>query len=361
MSGHVALRTRQGAFTLDAAFELADGGVTALFGPSGAGKSTIVHAVAGLLRPESGRIVIGGETLFDSDANLCVAIRARRLGVVFQDTRLFPHLSVRGNLVYGWQRAPEKSGPGEIEHVVHLLGLEAVLDRKPRTLSGGERSRVALGRALLMRPRALLLDEPLTGLDATRKGEILPYIERVRAEARIPILYVSHAIDEIMRLADRVVVLGNGRVVAEGSLFDVTARLDLATGKAMFPGTVLNAVVVSHDHEFGLTELKIDRERLVVPAMAHTIGSSVRVRIDAQDVMLALSRPEGISANNVIPATIVDMCSHDGTATDVLLQVGQARLMARVTRRSAGRLGLQPGTNVFAIIKAVTVGGRAES
>lgn len=358
MTGHIAISTQLGAFVLDAAFELPDSGVTALFGPSGAGKSTIVHAIAGLMMPAKGHITIGGETLLDTTRNIAVPARQRRLGVVFQDSRLFPHLSVRGNLLYGWRRAAEPCDADEVDRVTRLLGLENFLERKPRTLSGGERSRVALGRALLMNPRALLLDEPLTGLDATRKGEILPYLERIRDEAKLPILYVSHAIDEITRLADRIVVLNAERVVAEGSLFDVTSRLDLASGQAMFPGTILNAVVAAHDREFGLTELAIGGERLVVPAMARTIGDKIRVRIDAQDIMLALSRPADISANNILPASIEEMRPHDETAMDVKLRLGETRLLARVTRRSVERLGLQPGGKVFAIIKAVTVGAR---
>ncbi len=358
MTGHIAISTQLGAFALDAAFELPDSDVTALFGPSGAGKSTIVHAIAGLMMPAKGQITIGGETLLDTERNISVPARQRRLGVVFQDSRLFPHLSVRGNLLYGWRRAAAPCGADEVDRVTRLLGLENFLERKPRTLSGGERSRVALGRALLMGPRALLLDEPLTGLDATRKGEILPYLERIRDEEKLPILYVSHAIDEITRFADRIVVLNAGRVVAEGSLFDVTARLDLASGQAMFPGTILDATVAAHDRPFGLTELAIGGERLVVPAMTRNIGDKIRIRIDAQDVMLALSRPSDVSANNILPAIIEEMRAHDETAMDVKLRLGETRLLARVTRRSAERLGLAVEGDVFAIIKAVTVGGR---
>ena len=237
MKTGVTLQHRLGDFTLDAAFEFGETPcVTALFGPSGAGKSTVLAAIAGLFRPQSGRIAIAGETLFDSERGIFVPARERRVGIVFQDTRLFPHMSVHANLLYGWRRAGTRAPGQTIDAVIALLGLEMLLARKPRTLSGGERARVALGRALLMSPRALLLDEPLAALDAPRKAEILPYLERLVEETKIPMLYVSHALDEVTQLADRMVVLNEGRVVAEGSLFDVTARLDLFTGKHLLPG-----------------------------------------------------------------------------------------------------------------------------
>ena len=213
MSDPSSFATRFGAFRLDAAFEFGDrAGVTALFGPSGAGKSTVINAIAGLLRPEFGRIVLGGETLLDTDRGVSIPARARRVGVVFQDTRLFPHLTVKANLLYGWQRTNAKADAPGIDAVISLLALERFLDRRPRTLSGGEKSRVALGRALLMNPRALLLDEPLAALDAARKAEILPYLDRLVRETKIPMLYVSHSLDEVARLADRMVLIDKGRV-----------------------------------------------------------------------------------------------------------------------------------------------------
>ena len=358
MTSGVELHCTQGAFRLDAAFAFGDVAcVTALFGPSGAGKSTIIHAIAGLSHPQAGRIVLGGQTLFDSDRGLFVSPRERRIGVVFQDTRLFPHLSVRANLLYGWRRSGSPDGAKTIDDIVALLGLAPLLDRRPRTLSGGERSRVALGRALLMNPRALLLDEPLAALDAPRKAEILPYLERLVRETKIPMLYVSHALDEIARLADRMVVLDKGRVVAEGSLFDLTARLDLFTGAHPIPGTVLEAPIRRHDAAHGLTELAFGSETLVVPAISRGLGDKVRIRIDADDVMLALERPNAVSANNVLPA-IVAAIRPDGVNADIQLSLGEARLIARITSRSLERLALQPGTPVFALIKSVTVGGR---
>lgn len=354
----IALQHRLGAFTLDAAFAFgATPGVTALFGPSGAGKSTIINAIAGLLRPDAGRIALNGTVLLDTARGVSVKARERRIGIVFQDTRLFPHLDVKANLLYGWRRASDKAELSRIDAVIALLGLEAFLTRQPRTLSGGERSRVALGRALLMNPRALLLDEPLAALDAPRKAEILPFLERLVRETKIPMLYVSHSLDEVARLADRMIVLDKGRVLAEGSVFEITARLDLLTGKALLPGTVLEAAIAGHDMAHGLTELRLGEQVLVVPHIDRAAGQKVRIRIDAEDVMLALTRPEGISANNILPATIAAI-SQEASHADVRLELGEARLIARITRRSLERLKLAPGTRVFAVIKSVTVGGR---
>jgi molybdate transport system ATP-binding protein len=361
MSGSIRLAHRLGDFTLDAAFAFGgDPGVTALFGPSGAGKSTIISAIAGLFTPDAGRIAINGEVLFDRENGIFVPSRARRIGVVFQDSRLFPHMSVQANLLYGWRRAGARAGAANTDAVIALLGLESLLARKPRTLSGGERGRVALGRALLMSPRALLLDEPLAALDARRKAEVLPYLERLVRETAIPVLYVSHALDEVARLASRMVVLNQGRVVAEGSLFDVTARLDLFTGKPLLPGAILEAAIAGHDEAHELTELALGGELLVVPRIARAVGEAVRIRIDADDVMLALSRPEDVSANNVLAATIAAI-RVDGPNADVQLALKGAHLVARITRRSLERLQLKPGLAVFALIKSVTVGGREQS
>jgi molybdate transport system ATP-binding protein len=357
----VRLRHTLGAFHLDAAFEFGDvPGVTALFGPSGAGKSTVINAIAGLAKPEFGKVVLDGETLIDTDRGIWVPARARRVGVVFQDSRLFPHLSVKANLLYGWQRSHQKAGTPGIEAVIALLALDGLLDRRPRTLSGGEKSRVALGRALLMNPRALLLDEPLAALDAPRKAEILPYLDRLVRETKIPMLYVSHSLDEVARLAERMVLIDKGRVVAEGSVFEVTQRLDLIAGKELLPGAVLEARIAGHDEGHGLTELVLAGESLVVPSIAKPVGETVRIRIDAPDVMLALSRPEGVSANNILPARVAaieEMRAH----ADVQLSLRDARLIARITRRSLERLALKPGVEVFAVIKSVTVGGREHS
>jgi molybdate transport system ATP-binding protein len=358
MNAEIAIAHRRNGFTLDAAFRFFTPGVTALFGPSGAGKSTLIHAIAGLFRPDEGHIRIDGETLFDSRTGVFVPAPARRLGVVFQDARLFPHLSVKDNLLYGWRRAKDRAEAGEIDRIIQLLGLDRLLARNPRSLSGGEKSRVALGRALLMRPRALLLDEPLAALDAARKSEILPYLENLRDAARLPILYVSHSLDEVARLADRMILIADGRTVAEGSVFELTARLDLTGGRALLPGTVLEGTVSHHDAAYGLSEIAIGEEKLTVPYTGKARGEKVRIRIDPEDVMLALNRPEGVSANNILPVRIAALKRGEDAHCDVQLAFGNARLIARVTRRSAERLALREGMTVFAVIKSVTVGGR---
>ena len=358
MSADIELRHRLGAFELDAAFNFGSApGVTALFGPSGAGKSTIIGALAGLMRPSFGRVVLAGASVLDTERGIDLPARERRVGVVFQDARLFPHMSVRANVLYGWHRAPEKAERARIDAIIALLGLDALLARRPRTLSGGERSRVALARALLMNPRVLLLDEPLAALDAPRKAEILPYLERLVRETKIPMLYVSHSLDEVARLADRMVVLDKGRVLAEGSLFDITGRLDLLTGKHLVPGAVLEAAIAGHDEAHGLTELAFAGEILVVPYIPRASGEKVRIRIDPEDVMLALIRPDGVSANNILPASVA-VIHQDQANADVQLNLKEARLVARITRRSLERLSLREGTAVFAVIKSVTVGGR---
>ncbi|MEQ8346709.1 MAG: molybdenum ABC transporter ATP-binding protein [Sneathiellaceae bacterium] len=357
MTLQVALRHGFPGFDLDVAFDCPGSGVTALFGPSGAGKSSTVQAIAGLLRPREGRIVLEGEVLLDTETGAFLPPQRRRIGYVFQDLRLFPHLSVQGNLLFGWRRTGRRLGRAEIDRLVELLGIGHLLHRRPRALSGGERQRVALGRALLADPRLLLLDEPRAGLDQARKEELLPYLERLRDERRVPILLVSHALTEVARLADSLVVMQQGRVLASGSLFDLLARPDLAPLAAgPDAGAVLQARVTAHDTAHALTELQLDGgARLLVPALPAAPGASVRLRILARDVTLALDPPQRISANNVLPASILDLRPGAGPEMDVALAVGDARLLARITRLSAARLALAPGLAVHAIVKSVTV------
>ena len=349
MSAEVAIRHAYGNFTLDVAFTAASGGVTALFGPSGSGKTSIVHALAGLMRPTEGRIVLEGRTVLDTKADLFVPPEKRRIGLVFQDARLFPHMSVEKNLLFGWRRSTERATPDEIARTVSLLGLEKLLARAPKNLSGGEKSRVALGRALLASPDILLLDEPLASLDAARRAEILPWLERLRDIARIPIFYVSHSLDEVARLADRVVLLDGGRVTAEGSVFDLLAGL----GAEKPLGAVLEAR--AGDVQDGLQILLFDGGRLMVTDM-HAPGARVRVRIGADDILIAREAPRGISANNILPVTISSV-RLDGPRAEVEMHCGRARLVARVTAASVSRLGLGPDAAAFAVIKAVIVEG----
>jgi molybdate transport system ATP-binding protein len=353
----VAFRKRLGSFVLDAAFAAPAGGVTALFGSSGSGKSTVVNAIAGLTRPDSGHIRVGERTLFDASAGVDQPPRRRRIGYVFQEARLFPHMRVRDNLLYGYRRAPKADRRIELDAVVELLGIESLLARRPLALSGGERQRVALGRALLAQPRLLLMDEPMAALDAGRKAEILPYIECLRDELRLPIVYVSHSVEEVARLADTVVVLEQGRVAAAGDVASVMARLDLFPPDSPYEaGAVVPVEVAAHDAVFALTTLAFAGGELVVPRVERALGARLRVRIRARDVMLALAKPVDLSAINVLPALVGDF-REDGCHADVQIAIGPTRLVARITRRSAVRLALAPNKPVFAVIKSVAIDG----
>lgn len=353
MSLTVDIQHRFDGFTLDAGFE-AGPGVTALFGPSGAGKSTVAAAVAGLLQPDAGRITLGGDVLFDRAAGVMVPPHQRRIGVVFQDGRLFPHLDVAGNLAFGMRYA--LSGPvTPIAEIAALLGIDGLLTRRIATLSGGEKQRVAMARALLMRPRLLVMDEPLAALDGPRKDDILPYLERLRDAGSVPILYVSHAVAEIARLADRMVVLRNGQVMRQG---DVTAVLG---DPAMVPligvreaGAVLRATVQGPP-EAGLTRLAISGGELRVPGVAGAPGASLRLRILASDVLIALERPRGLSSRNILPAVVEGLHRGDGPGVAVSLRVGSDRLLARITADAADELALRPGLDCFAVLKATAV------
>jgi len=350
----VAVAHRLGGFTLDAAFDSA-GGLTALFGRSGAGKTTLVNAIAGLFRPQHGLVVLDGERLTDTERRIFVPAHRRRIGYVFQEGRLFPHLNVRQNLLYGRWFAPRRdSGSGEVDHVIDLLGLASLLVRRPANLSGGEKQRVAIGRALLARPRLLVMDEPLASLDEARKGEILPYIERLRDGTGIPIVYVSHSIPEVTRLATTMVLMSDGHVVATGPTATVMSRLDLfpLTGRAE-AGALLHTRVAEHDLTFGLTTLRAAAGTLRVPRLDLPLGATLRVRIRARDVMIALSPPEGLSALNVLPGIVAELGRGDGPILDLRLDCAGEALIARLTRRSIERLGLAPGKQVYAVIKSI--------
>lgn len=349
----VALRHRFAGFTLDAAFE-APAGVTALFGRSGAGKTTIVKAVAGLLRPEAGRIEVDGRVLLDTAARVSVPVSRRRIGFVFQDARLFPHMTVRQNLNYGRRFAPKGEGGAGFDATVEMLGIGHLLARRPGTLSGGERGRVGVGRALLARPRLLILDEPMAALDAARRREILPYLERVRDHAGIPILYISHDMAEVARLATTLVLIEAGRVLRAGPIEAVTA--DPATAAALDrheAGAVLSARLLAVEGD-GLLRLAVDGGELLVPGGRPDAGS-LRVRVRAQDVILSLQRPQQTSALNILPAQVAEVVEDGGTCTVQLRLGAGALLLAQVTRRSAAALNLRPGLACFATVKSVAL------
>src|SRR5215471_11416011 len=348
-----------GNFALEVAFQ-AEAPILGLFGRSGSGKTTLVNLLAGTVRPQRGRIVVNGETLFDSARGVDVPPERRRLGYVFQDDLLFPHLSVEGNLLYGYRRAPSAARVIDVAHVIDLLGLQHLMHRLPDALSGGEKQRVAIGRALLAQPRLLLMDEPLASLDVPRREEVLRYVELLRDDLAIPIVYVSHSVAEITRLADTVVLLSDGKTLAVGDVDDVMGRIDLRpqTGRHE-AGAVIDTRVVEHDLQYGLTTLVFEGGLLVVPNVDALAGERVRVRIRARDVSLALTRPSRLSILNVLEGKVVAISDEGGPIVEVQLRVGEASLQARITRRSRVDLGLAEGQRVFALVKAVSLDRRS--
>lgn len=349
MSLDVDVDHRRGAFRLAACFTAAPG-LTALFGRSGSGKTSLVNIVGGLIRPDRGRVTIDGQTLVDTERCLFVPAHRRRIGYVFQDSRLFPHLNVRRNLLYGrWFARGTGGATADLDAVIGLLGIGHLLERHPDSLSGGEKQRVAIGRALLARPRLLLMDEPLASLDEARRVEILPYIEQLRDEAGVPILYVSHSVAEVARLATTVVIMSEGAVTAVGPVQDILPMADAADG-----GAVLDARIVRHDERFHLSVLESAAGELQVPRLEAPVGAPVRAYIRARDVMLSLQRPEDISALNVLAGRIASIAPTSNAQADVRLDCSGAVLMARLTAKSVDRLALAPGCAVYAVVKSVS-------
>jgi len=347
------------AFTLNAAFEADSAGITALFGRSGAGKTSIVNMLAGLLRPDAGHIEIDGRVLFDHEAGIDLPPEKRRLGYVFQESRLFPHYTVRGNLSYGMRRRDEGARKIDFDTVVKVLGIGHLLDRRPRQLSGGEKQRVALGRALLASPELMLMDEPLASLDAARKQEVLPLVEALRDRFAVPIVYVTHSMDEIVRLADTLVLIDDGRVAAVGPLEELTSRLDLRPLTGRYEaGSVIAARVAGHDTEYALSLLQFPGGTFRVPKVDLPVGEPLRVRIRARDVSLAVKPPEGLSDLNVFAGTVEQIggpVDHgDGPDVDLRLDIGTP-LWARLSRRAFADLGLAQGSPVFAVIKGTSI------
>lgn len=355
----IDIEQRLGTFELAAKFS-ADAPIVGLFGRSGAGKSSVINAIAGISRPACGRIVINDVVLFDSAAGIDLPPEARRVGCVFQDPLLFPHLRVEANLLYGLRRRAVAERVVEPARVIELLGLQPLLQRSVRNLSGGERQRVAIGRALLAQPRILLMDEPLAALDVPRKTEVLDYVLRLRDDLAIPILYVSHSVPEITRLADTVVVMSEGKCLAAGDIDIVMGRLDLkpATGRYE-AGSLIDTRVTGFDARHQLTTLDFDGGVLVVPALDARSGDRVRARIRARDVSIALARPADISILNVLPGRVVSIEAGEGPIVDVQLAVGRASVTARITRRSVDSLGIRVGQDVYALVKAVSFDQRS--
>ena len=351
----VEVKKRLGAFTLDAAFEGAEQGITVLFGPSGAGKSSVLAAVAGALKPDAGRIALNGDPLFDSQARIDIPMERRRIGWVFQDARLFPHLSVEGNLRFGLKRAPAGERPIGFDEVIAVLVIGRLLERRPRDLSGGERQRVGLGRALLSQPRLLLMDEPLAALDAPRRHEILPFFEALKTRFGVPVLYVTHSLAEAVRLGDRMVVMRDGKVAAEGPVSEIVLRPDLMpAGAGGQIGAALDGEVAGH--EGLLSTIRVGGWDFRVPRLDRRPGAAVRLYVLARDVMLALEPPRRISARNVLEGEITGIESEDRR---VLVRVAHAgrELIATLTPDAVEDLGLRSGLKVWAVVKSVAIDG----
>ncbi|HXU41986.1 MAG TPA: molybdenum ABC transporter ATP-binding protein [Burkholderiales bacterium] len=351
-----SFRMRLGEFSLNAELSVPAQGVTAVFGASGSGKTTLLRCMAGLARAPEGLFTIEGETWQDEARGRFVPPHHRACGYVFQEASLFPHLSVGENLRYGYRRVPESLRKVAFDEVVRTLDLGPMTGRSPQVLSGGERQRVAIGRAVLSSPRLLLMDEPIASLDSARKGEVLYYIERLRDQLRIPIVYVSHAIDEVVRLADTMAVMSEGKVIACGSVTALASRLDLRPYLGRFEaGTVVEAVVAAHDLEHGLATLRFDGGELQAADVESLVGEKLRVRIRARDVSLALSAPRDASFLNILSGTVKEIGGGQGSGVDVAVMVGSSIVVARITRKSAGLLGLAPGKPVYALVKSVAI------
>ncbi len=348
MSFSIALQHRFADFKLDVAFDAPAPGVIALFGPSGCGKSTTVAAIAGLLKTDAAQVMLHGQDI----ARL--PTEHRRIGMVFQDGRLFPHMNVAANLRYGLKRAPK--GPVGFDDVVALLGIGHLLARKPATLSGGERQRVAIGRALLAQPQLLLMDEPLAALDAPRKAEILPYLAQLRDAFHLPIIYVTHALEEVARLADTLVLMDAGRAIAAGPVAEIARRADLPLAARDDAGAILNARIAAHDPERMLSILDIGGAHLLVPLLNMPVETALRVRIPAREVIIATEAPRGISVHNVLQGRVRSIAPDIvHRAVLVEISVGQAVLLARITPDAVTRLVLVPGASALALVKSVAV------
>jgi molybdate transport system ATP-binding protein len=353
---------RLGRFVLDAQFEAPMRGVTAIFGPSGSGKTTILRCIAGLQRLD-GRLSVDGDVWQDEGRGTFRKAHERPIGYVFQEASLFPHLSVRKNLLYGALRA-KKNGAGHAiaeDEIVGLLGLADLLDRAPQALSGGERQRVAIGRALLSQPRLLLMDEPLSGLDRMTKEDVLPFLEALHRHLAIPILYVSHLMSEVERLADRLVLLDGGRVLASGPLADLQADPSLPLLGAPDAAVVLEGRISAFDDTYGLTAFAVAGGELLVPGRHGRVNDRLRLRISASDVSIALAQPAGTTILNCLPARIISAAEASGCEAqiNVVAALGEAgrgdRVVARITRKSRDALGLAPGNRVFVQIKSVAL------
>ncbi len=355
---HGCFDLARGAFVLRADFSAPNRGVTAVFGPSGGGKTTLLRCIAGLERA-AGVFSLESDVWQDDAAGVFVAPHRRPVGYVFQEANLFPHLSVRGNIEYGWRRVTSAERRVRLDQTIELLGLPALLARYPDRLSGGERQRVAIARALVTSPRLLLMDEPLSALDREAKAGLMPYLDRLHETLAIPVLYVSHALDEVTRLADHLLVLREGRVQAFGPLAQMLVNLELSIAGADESGAVIDAVVAGHEDSYDLTALEFAGGRLMVARRLYPLGRRARLHIRARDVSIALSRAADTSILNILPARVAQIAEAGPAQWLVRLEIGEAQtpvsLLSRITRRSGDALGLRPGLPVYAQIKSVAL------
>lgn len=350
----ISLQKRHGDFQIDLAFQSDGAKVTALFGRSGSGKTSVINMVAGLVRPDHGRVEVDGRVLFDSEGCIDLPPARRRIGYIFQEGRLFPHYTVRGNLVYGMERVPAAERFIRFDEVIKVLGIAPLLDRRPGKLSGGEKQRVAIGRALLSSPRLLLMDEPLAALDGARKAELLPFIALLPGQFGVPILYVSHAVDEVLRLADHLLLMKDGKLQDSGTVEDVMSRsgfAEVSGGQDL--ASVITATVLQHDPLHGTTHLAFPGGVIRVPLLTAAPGRQLRVRIDAGDVMLALTKPTGLSVQNIFSARVTSLRQDNGLV-DVGLDLGCA-LHAEISVQACAHLGLQIGMPLFALVKSAAI------
>ena len=357
MSIQASLQHSYPGFALGVDLTLPSRGVTAIFGPSGCGKTTLLRCIAGLERRANGYLCVGDEVWQDDTKRSFVPVHQRSLGYVFQDASLFAHLSVSQNLNYGMQRVPTALRRVSLGQSIELLGIAHLLQRRPDALSGGERQRVAIARALASSPRILLLDEPLAALDSARKAEVLPYLEKLHSELDIPVLYVSHAIDEVARLADHLVLMEAGKVVASGHAEDLLTRLDLSLAHGDTAGAVLTLTVSQHDEQDHLSTALFSGGLMSLPIQNKNIGQSLRIRVQARDVSLTLQQQSGTSILNILSATVRAIAPDSPGQVIVSLDVGGCALLARITERSARTLALEPGLKLYAQIKGVAILG----
>ncbi len=355
MSLQLRYQLQRGEFILDVDFQLPTTGISALFGPSGCGKTTCLRCIAGLEKPQQGLVKLGEQLWQDSSRSHFVPAHQRAVGYVFQDAALFPHLNVEANLLYGYKRLRNKTARIKADAVITLLGLSALLKRSVENLSGGERQRVAIGRALLANPDLLLMDEPLSALDAASKTEIFPYLEQLHRELSIPVLYVSHSADEVARLADHIVLLEDGKVQAQGATRDIFTRLDLSLAQRPEASAIIEAQVESHDQAFSLTQLVFDDQHISLPVLELDKGQPVRIIIHARDVSLALEHNTNTSILNILRAEVETLSEINPAQILVRLKIGEQTLLARITRKSASVLKITPGQQLYAQVKSVSL------